>query len=102
MYCRHCGKELDDSSRICLACGRLNKDGGRVGRKSKMAAGFLGVFLGGLGVHNFYLGYTGKAVAQIFVSMCTLGIGSLWGFIEGILIFAGSIDRDAYGEFLQN
>lgn len=30
-------------------------------QKSKMAAGLLGIFLGGLGIHNFYLGYTGKS-----------------------------------------
>lgn len=38
-------------------------------QKSKMAAGLLGIFLGGLGVHNFYLGYTGKAVAQLLISL---------------------------------
>ena len=33
--------------------------------KSKMAAGLLGIFLGCFGVHNFYLGYTTKAVIQL-------------------------------------
>ena len=33
-------------------------------QKSKIVAGLLGLFLGGLGVHNFYLGYTGKAVGS--------------------------------------
>ena len=65
--------------------------------KSKLVAGLLGIFLGGFGVHNFYLGYTSKAVIQIIVSLITCGIGSLWGFIEGILIIAGSINTDANG-----
>lgn len=65
--------------------------------KSKMAAGLLGIFLGAWGIHNFYLGFTNKAIAQIFVSLCTCGVGGLWGFIEGILILTGSIDKDADG-----
>ena len=32
--------------------------------KSKIAAGILGILLGCFGVHNFYLGYTGKAIGQ--------------------------------------
>ena len=36
-------------------------------QKSKIAAGLLGIFLGSFGVHNFYLGYTGKAVAQLLL-----------------------------------
>ena len=66
--------------------------------KSKMAAGLLGIFLGALGVHNFYLGYTGKAVAQLLITLLTCGIGAIateiWGLVEGILILTGSIAVD--------
>ena len=69
--------------------------------KSKMAAGLLGIFLGSLGVHNFYLGYTGKAVAQLLlgtVGWITCGIAPtasfIWGLIEGIMILTGSIKVD--------
>ena len=66
--------------------------------KSKMAAGLLGIFLGSLGVHNFYLGYTGKAVAQLLITLLTCGFGSvisgIWGLIEGIMILTGSIKVD--------
>lgn len=54
--------------------------------KSRMAAGILGILLGGLGIHNFYLGYTNKAILQIVVTLLTCGIGSIWGLVEGILI----------------
>lgn len=60
------------------------------GLKSRLVAGLLGIFLGGLGIHRFYLGFTSIGVAQIIVSIFTLGIGSLWGFIEGIMILAKS------------
>lgn len=70
--------------------------------------GLLGIFLGGLGVHNFYLGYIGKAVAQLILTLvgsifaCFLfpliavGASSIWGLVEGILILAGSINVDGH------
>ncbi|MFZ2539068.1 MAG: TM2 domain-containing protein [Oscillospiraceae bacterium] len=70
-------------------------------QKSKIAAGILGILLGSLGIHNFYLGYTGKAVAQLLITVCTCGFGaavtSIWGLIEGILILTGSIAVDGRG-----
>ena len=67
-------------------------------QKSKIAGGLLGIFLGGLGVHNFYLGYTGKAVAQLLISLLSCGFlawaSAIWGLIEGILILTGSISVD--------
>ena len=72
--------------------------------KSKIAAGILGILLGGLGVHNFYLGYTGKALAQLLLTVLTCGLLSpiigIWGLIEGILILTGSINEDADGNEL--
>ncbi|HUK81429.1 MAG TPA: NINE protein [Verrucomicrobiae bacterium] len=68
-------------------------------RKSKVAAGLLGILLGGWGIHRFYLGYVGVGIAQIVVTLVTCGVGALWGFIEGILILAGStITTDAGGQ----
>jgi len=58
--------------------------------KSKMTAGLLGIFLGGFGVHNFYLGNTNKAVIQIVVTVLTCGLGALWGIYEGIMIITGN------------
>lgn len=69
--------------------------------KSKMAAGLLGIFLGGWGIHNFYLGFTKKAIIQIIVSICTCGIGGIWGLVEGIMILTGSISEDANGNPLE-
>ena len=67
--------------------------------KSKMVAGLLGIFLGGFGVHNFYLGNTNKGIIQIVVTLVTCGIGAIWGTIEGILILVGndSFSTDAQG-----
>ena len=68
-------------------------------QKSRMAAGLLGIFLGWLGIHNFYLGYTNKALVQLLVSVCTCFIAAvgmwIWGLVEGIQILTGSINVDA-------
>ena len=67
--------------------------------KSKMVAGLLGIFLGGFGVHNFYLGNTNKGIIQIVVTLVTCGLGAIWGTIEGILILVGNegFSTDAQG-----
>ena len=66
-------------------------------QKSKIVAGILGILLGGFGVHNFYLGFTKKAILQIVLNFLCFGIGGIWGLIEGIMILIGKIDKDAAG-----
>lgn len=66
--------------------------------KQRVAYILLGLFLGTLGVHNFYAGYTGKAVAQLLVTLLTgwLGVPILaiwiWNIVEII-----TVERDANG-----
>ena len=125
--CDHCGRDITDEV-YCPNCGAPQNSSEKeanvvneenisttpvddktstssntttVGSKSKIVAGLLGIFLGGLGVHNFYLGYTGKAVAQLLITILSCGslsvISGVWGFIEGILILTGSIAVDGKG-----
>jgi len=93
-FCYNCGNQVLPGAVICTTCGVAIANGAA---KSKIAAGLLGIFLGGFGVHNFYLGYTTKAVIQLILTIVSCGIGSIWGFIEGILILTGSINTDAKG-----
>ena len=152
MYCKNCGKEIEDGKELCTECEpkeevvatetpveahveenatieevkveeKVQKEEPKTTTanttstelKSKMAAGLLGIFLGQFGVHNFYLGYTNKAIIQVSVSaagyllsICTLGLScfaplgiSIWGLIEGIMILTGSIDKDGKGNPLK-
>lgn len=97
-YCAHCGAAVNPGASVCMSCGYAVTNEANVDptqQKSKLVAGLLGIFLGGLGIHNFYLGYTGKAIAQIVLSC--FGIGAVWGLIEGILILCGKINKDAKG-----
>lgn len=67
--------------------------------KGRLAAGLLAIFLGGLGVHKFYLGYTGAGVAMLLISIfgAVILIGpilmGLCGLIEGIIYLTKS-DED--------
>ena len=102
-YCPNCGQATAPNAAVCTSCGvALNTPAS--GAKSKMAAGLLGIFLGAFGVHNFYLGYTGKAVAQLLITLLscfTLAIVSeIWGLVEGIMILCGNTKTDAKGNLL--
>jgi len=102
-FCQNCGQETNPGAELCTKCGvRLVSIAAPETAKSRIAAGILGIVLGGLGVHRFYLGYVGIGIAQIAVTLVTCGIGALWGFIEGILILTGSIDKDAKGQPLRD
>ncbi len=56
--------------------------------KSKIAAGLLGIFLGGLGIHKFYMGKVGMGV--LYLLFCWTGIPAFIGFIEGIIYLASN------------
>ena len=78
--------------------------------KQKIVAGILGILLGAFGVHNFYLGFIGKAIAQLLLTVLSIGIlswvSAIWGLVEGILILVsepGSTwHRDAKGVELRD
>ncbi len=101
-FCFNCGSKVDPSVAVCMNCGApINGLVAAPNAKSKMAAGLLGIFLGALGVHNFYLGYTGRAVAQLLISVLSCGtlavVSEVWGLIEGIMILCGNINTDGNG-----
>lgn len=101
-FCPNCGQPTIPGAAVCTQCGvALAQPVPQGEQKSKMAAGLLGIFLGSLGVHNFYLGYTGKAVAQLLISVLSCGtlalVSEIWGLVEGIQILTGSITTDAKG-----
>lgn len=73
--------------------------------KDKLVAGLLAIFLGSLGIHKFYLGYTKPAVIMLLVSLLTLGIGAtvmaVIALIEGILYLTKS-DEEFNSIYVEN
>ena len=60
------------------------------GAQDRVAYVLLAIFLGGLGIHNFYAGYTARAVTQLLITILTCGIGaivtSIWAIIEACTV----------------
>lgn len=75
--------------------------------KSKVTAGLLAIFLGGLGIHKFYLGYTTQGIILLLVTIlgALLLIGPLItgviSLIEGIIYLTKS-DEDFYNIYVAN
>ncbi|MBN2880411.1 MAG: TM2 domain-containing protein [Clostridia bacterium] len=108
MYCKNCGKEIDDNAQVCPECGVNQRSTGRSiqdASKSRLVVGLIGIFLGVLGIHNFILGYTNRGITQLVLTIVgavlTCGIVTfivwIWTLIESIKILTGEIKEDAYG-----
>ena len=116
MYCRNCGKQIDDKAVVCVHCGvppkaekkfchncgvqtqpkqilctkcGITLSAGK--QKSKVTAGLLALLLGGFGAHKFYLGYTTEAIitlAAVWGGLILLGIPTI---IMGVIVFIEGI-----------
>jgi len=65
--------------------------------KSRLVTLLLCVFIGGLGIHRFYVGKTGTGILWLLTGGC-LGIGVL---VDLIMIIVGSF-TDAQGNVVSN
>ncbi len=95
-YCQNCGTAIQPNQAICTKCGVALA--ARTPTKSKVAAGLLGIFLGWLGIHKFYLGYSKEGVIVLLVSILggvvtcggAAGVMSVIGLVEGIIYLTTS------------
>lgn len=111
MYCSHCGSEVGDHAVVCVKCGAAVGNHARPApapspaaapaqpiAKSRVAYVLLGIFLGGLGIHNFYAGYNGKAIAQLLVTLLlgwlVIPLVAVWIWVIVELIV---VEQDAQG-----
>lgn len=93
-YCSHCGAPVADGAVTCARCGArasntpLAQVHTMPRRKSKVVAGLLGIFLGGLGIHKFYLNQPGWGILYLVFSFTFIPV--VVGFVEGVLYLAMS------------
>ena len=87
-YCSGCGKPVHKTARACPNCGAP-----QVGAsdKNKVVAGLLALFLGGLGIHKFYLGQGVWGI--IYLVFCWTFIPAIIAFFEAIIILTMSDDK---------
>lgn len=81
-YCSNCGKHMDAGQVYCMSCGfKMGTDSSRgaasSGEKNRLVAVLLAFFLGYIGIHKFYLGYTTQGVIMLLVSILTFGFGAI-------------------------
>lgn len=109
--CRHCGEFLVDSKRcdscnaaiqrsaeFCTACC-VNQSGSSsttaiskpINQKNKTVAALLAIFLGGFGIHKFYLQKTGTGL--LYLLFFWTFIPAIIGFIEGIILLLKILAR---------
>ena len=99
IYCSGCGKEIHETAISCPSCGAINKNSPYkiyTGRKSRVSAALLAFFLGGFGIHKFYLGKVFQGI--IYLIFCWTFIPSLVAFIEFIIYLCMSDEafHDSY------
>jgi TM2 domain-containing membrane protein YozV len=83
-YCSDCAAVISIKAELCPKCGvRQSAAVGSLGAvapngKSRIAAALLAFFLGGFGVHKFYLGSVGLGLLYLLF---------FWTFIPSIVAF---------------
>jgi TM2 domain-containing membrane protein YozV len=64
--------------------------------KSKVVGILLALFLGGLGIHRFYLGHNGTGLAMLLITVLTCGYGAvitvIWALVDIVLIATGALN----------
>ena len=97
MFCRNCGQPVGDAAAVCVRCGApISGRHPRQARRSRVAYIVLAIFLGTLGIHNVYAGYTGTGLAQLLITLLTCGIGSMAVWVWNIVEIC-TVTRDADG-----
>ncbi|MGN0091903.1 MAG: NINE protein [Alistipes sp.] len=98
MFCPNCGAEVNDNAVVCVKCGcALPKGNAEVdlnkSEKDWIVTLLLCFFVGGLGIHRFYVGKIGTGIIQLI----TLGACGIWTLIDFIVIACGNF-TDAEGK----
>ncbi len=125
-FCYKCGHKLEDDALYCINCGAKQDEKSNSSKtvevesssehhknnrnvyqntrpiinsskncKNRILAGVLNIIVSGIG--RIYLGYIGKGVAQLLLSIFVAPIGQIWAIIDGIMILTGKVNVDSSG-----
>jgi TM2 domain-containing membrane protein YozV len=82
IHCRECGEKISSKAGSCPNCGAPQSGSSSGSDKSRITAAILAFFLGGIGVHKFYLEQSGQGILMLL--FC-------WTFIPAIIAFVDFI-----------
>lgn len=89
MECPYCKEDIQEGALKCKHCGStLGSSGDAMAPtsdKSKIVAGILALFLGGLGIHKFYVGSWGWGI--VYILLFWTYIPALVALVEAIRYF---------------
>lgn len=102
-FCPQCGSRA--SGHYCSFCGTRIPSSAEApfidySDKRKWPAFFLCLFLGGLGLHRFYVGKIGTGILMLLLFVFAPGLGVLAALVDLILIVMGKF-RDKRGWYLR-
>ena len=80
----------DRSTSVGFNTGNIANNNTSV-KRNKTVAGLLGIFLGGLGIHKFYMGRHGQGI--LYLLLCWTYVPAIIGLIEGIIYFTDSDEK---------
>ena len=99
IFCSGCGETMPADAQFCAKCGKRNVTVASEpapsvipapapgdytpGAKSRITAGILGILLGGIGVHKFYLNKVRLGI--LYLVFCWTAIPAIIGLVEGII-----------------
>lgn len=101
MFCKECGKEIKNNNAvICTNCGCPIEN--KINQKDKssysnITAFLLCFFIGIFGIHRFYVGKSGSAIAMLILTLTFFGmiISGIWNFVDFIIIICQKFqDKD--------
>jgi TM2 domain-containing membrane protein YozV len=96
-YCKDCGQLINEKAEICPKCGvrqapaPLSFGSSAPNGRNRILAALLAFFLGGFGVHKFYLGQIGLGI--LYLLFCWTLIPVIVALIE-FLIFLFMSDEE--------
>jgi Predicted membrane protein len=99
--CVECGREVSDKAAVCVGCGAPMAEGKHglvhhvvVDRPAKSRGAYivLGLFFGGIGIHNFYAGQLASGAIKIALLAITLLLDMSTGFYTGFVLLAAVLN----------